>query len=103
MRYLEQREEFLNGLANTKTVTEDRVSITLNEYLYILDEYTHMKDEVDRLEGVIRETNRLFAAMGIPVEVIERIVPESVEMTVCENTMDFSREYATKFKVHNYR
>ena len=103
MRYLEQRGEFFEGLQNAKASSEYRVTITLNEYLHILDEYAHMKSEAERLESRIRETNQLFTAMGIPVEVIDKIIPESVEMTVCENHMDFSREYTLKFKTPNYR
>ena len=103
MRYLEQRNELFEGLQNNRASSEERVSITLNEYLHILDEYAHLKDEVERLESRVREANQRFASIGIPEEVIGKIIPESAQMTVEDaSPLDFTKRYNITFKTRNY-
>lgn len=82
----------LEGISQAEIKSKDRVDISLEEYL-------EMRGKIAKLEGESRYLNRLVRNIGIPVEVIDSIMLDSINVTHCDHIHDFKRTYCIKFDV----
>jgi hypothetical protein len=82
--------EKIDGLLAVK----DRVDISLAEY-------ERLKNNVKQYEDSLRKMGELITRMGIPVEVIESIIPDSVAVYHNNDPIEFKRHYCVKFDVYD--
>ena len=77
-----------NSQAEIKS--KDRVDIPLSEYL-------HMKETIEKQESRLRSLYCTVKRLGIPYEVIDSIVPDSIEVYRNHDLKDFVTHFMIKF------
>ena len=95
-RGLEKFGDKLQSVSQADIKARDRVDITLAEY-------EQLKDNVRRYEERCRKMGSMIMQMGIPYEVIERIIPGSIDVATCDDTFNFKRRYRIEFDTEEYR
>lgn len=70
--------------------SKDRVDIPLSEYL-------EMREKIDRQDKKLRELYCAIKRLGIPYEVIDSIVPDSIEVYRNYDLKDFVTHFMIKF------
>ena len=72
--------------------SKDRVDIPLSEYL-------HMKETIEKQDYRLRSLYCTIKHLGIPYEVIDGIVPDSIQVYKDRDLKDFITHYIIKFDV----
>lgn len=88
-------KELVNQLESTSAAeikSKDRVDITLDEYL-------HMRDEIERTSRELRHARCLLTSLGIPPEVISSIDPDTIRVCSNKDLRDFKCYYHVAFAV----
>lgn len=80
----------LESISKAEIKSKDRVDIPLSEYL-------EMKETICKQESELRSLYCTFRQLGIPKEVVDGIVPDSIEVYTNEDLKDFIRHYMIKF------
>ena len=93
-RGLEKFGNKLQTISDAEIKSKDRVDITLKEY----DE---LRNNVRRYEERCRKMGSMIMQMGIPYEVIEHIIPGSIDVTTCDDPFNFKRRYRVEFDVED--
>ena len=94
-RGLEKFGNTLQTISDAEIKSKDRVDITLKEY----DE---LRNNLRRYEERCRKMGSMIMQMGIPYEVIEHIIPGSIDVTTCNDPCNFKRRYRVEFDVEVY-
>lgn len=74
----------------------DRVDISLAEYQRLTSGNDRLSREVERL-------HMIFMDFGIPADVPKRIIPGTINVSVCHNPMKFEDRYRIEFDVEQWR
>lgn len=73
----------------------DRVDISLEEYRKITEENKRLDMTVTRLMMALEN-------LGIPVEVARRIVPGTIDVSVCHDVREFKDRFRIEFDVERW-
>lgn len=82
--------ETQENISQTEIKSKDRVDIPLSEYL-------EMKETIRKQNSELRSLYCTFRQLGIPKEVVDGIVPDSVKVYKDEDIKDFITHYMIKF------
>lgn len=93
-RGLEKFGDKLQSISEAEIKSKDRVDITLKEY-------EQLKDNVRKYEERCRKMGSMIMQMGIPYEVIEHIIPGSIDVATCDDPCNFKRRYRVEFDVED--
>ena len=77
-------------ISKAEIKSKDRVDIPLSEYL-------EMREKIDRQDKRLRELYCAIKRLGIPYEVIDTIVTDSIEVYHNYDLKDFVTHYMIKF------
>lgn len=80
----------MKSISEADIKSKDRVDIPLSEYL-------EMKETIRNQESELRSLYCTFRRLGIPKEVVDGIVPDSVKVYKDEDIKDFITHYMIKF------
>lgn len=83
-------DESQKEISAAEIKSKDRVDIPLNEYL-------EMRATIRKQESELRSLYCTFRQLGISKEVVDGIVPDSVQVYTNEDLKDFIRHYMIKF------
>ena len=86
----------LESISQSEIKSKDRVDITLKEYL-------EMREKIEKLERKNSQRDKLIIQLGIPVEVIDKIIPSSVKVYQNVDPMRFTKQYQIRFNVEEFR
>lgn len=78
------------NISQAEIKSKDRVDIPLSEYL-------EMREKIDRQDKRLRELYCAIKRLGIPYEVIDTIVTDSIEVYHNYDLKDFVTHYMIKF------
>lgn len=78
------------NISQAEIKSKDRVDIPLSEYL-------EMKETIRKQESELRSLYCTFRQLGIPKEVVDGIVPDSIHVYTNEDLKDFITHYMIKF------
>lgn len=78
--------------ARDEIKSKDRVDISL-------EEYEQMRKQIETLERKNSQRDKLIIQLGIPAEIIDHILADSIRVYTMDNIMDFTRKYTVSFKV----
>ena len=93
---LNRMTEALVSTSEKEIKSKDRVDITLEEYL-------SMRKELEDLRSKVEFSEHLYRNMGIPIDVLYQIDPDSVQVSYSDsvlNILDHSRRVTVSFKVN---
>jgi hypothetical protein len=79
-------------ISKAEIKSKDRVDIPLSEYL-------EMRERISIQDSKLRSLYCTVKRLGIPLEVIDSIVPDSIEVYRNEDVKDFITHYMIKFDV----
>lgn len=82
--------ETQESISQAEIKSKDRVDIPLSEYL-------EMKETIRKQEAELRSLYCTFRQLGISKEVVDGIVPDSVQVYKDEDIKDFITHYMIKF------
>ena len=82
----------LEDISKAEIKSNDRVDITLEEYLT-------MRKRIETLESKISRMSKLVIQLGIPAEVIDSIKTDSIRVVHNDDIRDFVRHYHIEFDV----
>lgn len=80
----------MKSISEADIKSKDRVDIPLSEYLEI-------KETIRKQESELRSLYCTFRQLGIPKEVVDGIVPNSVQVYTNNDLKDFITHYMIKF------
>lgn len=80
----------LESISKAEIKSKDRVDIPLSEY-------NEMRETIRKQESELRSLYCTFRQLGIPKEVVDGIVPDSIKVYTNEDLKDFIRHYMIKF------
>ena len=80
----------LESISQAEIKSKDRVDIPLSEYL-------EMREKIDVQDKKLRELYCAIKRLGIPYEVIDSIVPDSIEVYRNYDLKDFVTHFMIKF------
>lgn len=83
-------------IADDMIASKDRADISMKEYL-------ELKDKTVKYEQRLKDIGRFITNLGIPVEIIEAIDTNSIEVYTTEDHMRFRTRYMIKFEVDDIR
>lgn len=89
---LREHDGTLKSISDAEIKSKDRVDISLVEYEQLRTELTHLRSENRRLKTA-------FLNIGIPAEIIDMIIPDSIEVQRCEDLRDYKMRYRVMFDV----
>lgn len=92
------QEKFTNQLksiSEAEIKSKDRVDISLEEYERLKTDLQFFREFSDTL-------NALFMKMGIPCDVINKIIPESVKVASCADYDRFLKHFRIEFSVDEF-
>ncbi len=84
--------ESQENISQAEIKSKDRVDIPLSEYL-------EMRERIEKQESKLRNLYCTVKRLGIPLEVIDGIVPDTIEVYRNEDVKDFITHYMIKFDV----
>lgn len=84
--------EKLESISQAEIKSKDRVDIPLSEYLRITEENK-------KLNRRVSEMSRIIIQLGIPAEVIDRIIPQSICVECCDDYLEYKKHYRVNFAV----
>lgn len=90
------QEKFANTLksiSEAEIKSKDRVDITL-------EEYERLKNDVRKYEERSRRMGAMIMRLGIPYELLDHIITDSIYVTTCDNHMDFMKRYRIEFNAY---
>ena len=79
-------------ISEAEIESKDRVDISLKEYERLKLENAKLKYEKRSMESIIKR-------LGIPVDLIDRIIPSSVDFVYCDDIKDFKKHCVIRFEV----
>lgn len=82
----------LEAISKEEIKSKDRVDISLEEYQRICR-------HIENLERQNSQMGKLIVQLGIPVEIINSIKTDTVNVTHCDDIKDFVRHYRVAFDV----
>lgn len=82
--------ESKENISEAEIKSKDRVDISLSEY-------NEMKETIRKQESELRSLYCIFRQLGIPKEVVDGIVPDSIHVYTNEDLKDFITHYMIKF------
>ena len=91
-RSIENHSKTLKSISESEIKSKDRVDITLSEYL-------EMKDTIRKQDDKLRSLYCTVKRLGIPIEVIDGIVSDTIQVYRDEDIKDFITHYMIKFDV----
>lgn len=91
-RSIREHGKTLESISQNEIKSKDRVDIPLSEYL-------EMKETIRKQDNRLRELYCTVKRLGIPLEVIDGIVPDSIQVYRDEDLRDFITHYMIKFDV----
>jgi hypothetical protein len=91
-RSIREHGRKLESISQAEIKSKDRVDIPLSEYL-------EMRGRIERQESKLRSVYCTIKRLGIPMEVIDGIVPDTIEVYRDEDIRDFVTHYMIKFDV----
>ena len=99
VKELRKTRDFNERKMNSEIAARDRVDISLSHYEGLLDRIAKLqKDNNEMSDSLVNATN-LFAKIGIPVAVLERIDISDVEVNTFENPVTLATRYGVSFSV----
>lgn len=78
------------NISQAEIKSKDRVDIPLSEYL-------EMKDRIRKQDNRLRELYCTVKRLGIPYEVIDCIVPDTIQVYTNKDLKDFITHYQIRF------
>jgi phenylalanyl-tRNA synthetase beta subunit len=84
--------ETLKSISKEEIKSKDRVDITVDEYLKLLNQIQILEQQTNHMSNLL---NRL----GFPVEEINHIVPDSINVLHNVDPFDFTTKYQINFTV----
>jgi hypothetical protein len=84
--------EKLEAISKEEIKSKDRVDISL-------EEYQRLHRHIENLERQNDHMGKLIVQLGIPAEIINSIKPDTVNVTYCDDIIDFVRHYRVAFDV----
>lgn len=87
-----KHDETLRDISKNEIKSKDRVDISLAEYNELQRELSYLRRENRRLKTA-------FINIGIPAEIIDRVIPDSIKVQRCEDYRDFKMHYQVTFDV----
>ena len=84
--------ESQENISQAEIKSKDRADIPLSEYL-------EMREKIEKQESKLRDVYCTVKRLGIPLEVIDGIVPDSIQVYRNEDVKDFITHYMIKFDV----
>lgn len=78
-------------IADEMIAAKDRADISMKEYL-------ELKNKTVKYEQRLKDIGRFIAKLGIPVEIIEAIDPNSTEVYTSKDIMRFRTRYMIRFE-----
>ncbi len=84
----------LESISQAEIKSKDRVDISLEEYEKLKRELSILRDEN-------RELKHMLQNMGIPVDIVNDIVPDSISVERCKNHVDFKTLFRITFAVYD--
>ena len=85
-------DETLKVISEKEIKSKDRVDISLEEYENLKNELSDLHRENCALKLTLR-------SIGLPAEIIDRIIPQSVRVERCDDYRDFKMHYRINFSV----
>ena len=92
----EKLGEKLESISKEEIKSKDRVDISLEEYL-------SMRRQIEELESKNSRMSNLINKMGIPVEELDKIDPNTVNVYYNVNPTRFTKRYQIVFDVGVFR
>lgn len=89
---LREHDDTLKSVSHAEIKSKDRVDISLAEYEQLKTELAHLRSENSRLRIA-------FLNIGIPAEIINMIIPDSIKVHRCDDYRDFKMHYRVTFDV----
>lgn len=87
-------DETLKFISEKEIKAKDRVDIPLAEY-------ERLKEENEYLRRENRSLKLTLGNIGIPPEIMDRIIPSSVKCESCKSLRDFITHYCIQFNIED--
>lgn len=87
-------DETLKSISEKEIKSKDRVDISLEEYERLKNQLTILFNENFSLKTTL-------TGIGIPLEVLGYVIPNSIEVQRCEDCIGFETSYRVKFSVRD--
>lgn len=87
-------DETLKSISEKEIKSKDRVDISLEEYERLKNQLTILRNENFSLKTTL-------TGIGIPLEVLTDIIPNSIEVQRCEDCIGFETSYRVTFSVRD--
>lgn len=87
-----EHDKTLRDISENEIKSKDRVDISLAAYEELQRELSHLRSENRRIKTA-------FLNIGIPAEIIDMIIPDSIKVQRCEDYRDFKMHYQVYFSV----
>lgn len=84
----------LKDISEAEIKSKDRVDITL-------EEYERLKSDLDMFRTQSMRLEAMFDRIGIPYHVFDKIVPESISVSTCDNHMNFMKRFYIQFDAYD--
>jgi hypothetical protein len=89
---IKEHDNTLKSISQAEIKSKDRVDIPLSEYIA-------MRERIEKQESKLRSVYCTIKRLGIPMEVIDGIVPDTIQVYRDEDIRDFVTHYMIKFDV----
>jgi hypothetical protein len=91
-RSIREHGRKLESISQAEIKSKDRVDIPLSEYI-------EMREKIEKQESKLRSVYCIIKRLGIPMEVIDGIVPDTIQVYRDEDIRDFVTHYMITFDV----
>lgn len=85
----------LKDISEAEIKSKDRVNITL-------EEYKRLKDDAYRYEERCRKMGAMIMRLGIPYEIVDKLDTDSIDVTTCQDPVNFKTMFQIRFTVSDY-
>lgn len=86
--------EKLESISQAEIKSKDRVDITL-------EEYERLKADLEMFSARCKRMESTLEQLGIPYYVFDKIVPESISVSTCDNHMTFMKRFYIQFDAYD--
>lgn len=84
----------LKDISEAEIESKDRVDISL-------EEYERLKKDLDMFSTRCRSMESTLERLGIPYYVFDKIDPESISVSTCDNHMNFKKRFYIQFDAYD--
>lgn len=84
----------LKDISEAEIKSKDRVDITL-------EEYERLKNDLDMFATRCRSMESTLEKLGIPYYVFDKIDPESISVSTCDDHMTFKKHFYIRFDAYD--